>query len=573
MITRVTLRRFKRFEEESFDLRGPVILAGPNNCGKSTVLQAVATWALVLRYWRTEQEQQRESQKATGGRKVTKAFGKYAWVEMPLVAFSSVPLGSFDMLWNDRNYKGLVQIEVEDDKGMVVAVQLNADSRQQIYVRPKEESKSSDVLNINCEVVYLSTVGGLSKRELKLAPESIETLLGEQRPGEVVRNILLQVADTADWPSITGAVSRLFNVVLHAPQTIGGAITCEFGKPGSDVRFDLLSAGSGMQQVVMLLGTLYWRRGSVILVDEPDAHLHVFLQDTIFSELRRAAAATQSQLVIATHSEVILDSAEPEQICLVLGTPKRLVDGTQVERLKQAMAVLSHSDVVISELAPGILYLEGYTDLNLLRVWAEKLDHPLRDYFGRTPFWKPIEFNVNDEGSSVKAAEHFKALQLVKPTFAGVWLIDSDGRGKVPPSTTPEPAKLNRLVWERYETESYLLHPATMARFIDAVAGSGGTEAVLRGFTALFEAYAGKDIAPAIAASFIAEPLKPTDLVAGYLKSVKARKDIIPKLLSEGGIHGMDYTSFSDIAAVMLQEEIHPEVKEKLDFIQQAFGL
>jgi hypothetical protein len=35
----------------------------------------------------------------------------------------------------------------------------------------------------------------------------------------------------------------------------------------------------------------------------------------------------------------------------------------------------------------------------------------------------------------------------------------------------------------------------------------------------------------------------------------------------------MDYTRFSEIAAIMQPAEIPGEVKEKLDFIQQAFGL
>jgi hypothetical protein len=44
-------------------------------------------------------------------------------------------------------------------------------------------------------------------------------------------------------------------------------------------------------------------------------------------------------------------------------------------------------------------------------------------------------------------------------------------------------------------------------------------------------------------------------------------------LLQECGIHGFDYTRFDEIAAIMEPGEIHPEVREKLDFIQQAFGL
>ena len=40
----------------------------------------------------------------------------------------------------------------------------------------------------------------------------------------------------------------------------------------------------------MLLTMLNTRPGSVLLLDEPDAHLHLILQDAIYGELRSAAA-------------------------------------------------------------------------------------------------------------------------------------------------------------------------------------------------------------------------------------------------------------------------------------------
>ena len=47
-IHRVRLRRFKRFGDVEFVLPGHVVLAGPNNTGKTTVLQAIAAWSLGL---------------------------------------------------------------------------------------------------------------------------------------------------------------------------------------------------------------------------------------------------------------------------------------------------------------------------------------------------------------------------------------------------------------------------------------------------------------------------------------------------------------------------------------------
>ena len=45
MLTRLTVRNFKRFEEVVIDLDSPVLFIGPNNSGKTTALQALAEFA------------------------------------------------------------------------------------------------------------------------------------------------------------------------------------------------------------------------------------------------------------------------------------------------------------------------------------------------------------------------------------------------------------------------------------------------------------------------------------------------------------------------------------------------
>lgn len=51
MIRRVTLGHFKRFKSQSFELADSVVPAGPNNSGKTTLLQAIAVWDLALWKW------------------------------------------------------------------------------------------------------------------------------------------------------------------------------------------------------------------------------------------------------------------------------------------------------------------------------------------------------------------------------------------------------------------------------------------------------------------------------------------------------------------------------------------
>ncbi len=52
MIKRVRVRYFKQFLDQDFELADHVILAGPNNSGKTTLLQAIATWYVGLQKWR-----------------------------------------------------------------------------------------------------------------------------------------------------------------------------------------------------------------------------------------------------------------------------------------------------------------------------------------------------------------------------------------------------------------------------------------------------------------------------------------------------------------------------------------
>src|SRR6185295_17221091 len=112
-------------------------------------------------------------------------------------------------------------------------------------------------------------------------------------------------------------IHRLFGFEILPPDASGADIVAEYRPRPDGSSLDVASAGSGFQQVLMLLTFLYTRPASVLLLDEPDAHLHVLLQDSIYSELRSVAAKQGSQLVIATHSEVIINSVDPRELCIL----------------------------------------------------------------------------------------------------------------------------------------------------------------------------------------------------------------------------------------------------------------
>ena len=446
-------------------------------------------------------------------------------------------------------------------------MEFSADSTEQIYVRPARNTARETFQQDAPTMVYVSSVDGLEIEEVAVNnPEWMRTALGRQRPGSILRNLLLEVSHGPHWDTLCHSMRKLFGIELLVPQTAGGVIICEYQGSGQTYALDILSAGSGLHQILLLLTVLYTRGGSVLLIDEPDAHLHVFLQDTVYAELRRVAAATQSQIVLATHSEVIFRAVPPEQLVLMMGTPRRLVDGIERNQLARAMGILDHTDVIAALDAPGVLYLEGHTDLNLLRAWANVLEHPLAGFLDRQPFWKPQVWELRDGADGIRAQDHYQALKLVRPELTGLWLVDGDGRGRVEASTEPGAGRMNRLRWERYESESYLVHPPALARFIGGKLQTAAEAAVRSFFAKLFGS---ADFSDALWNS----PFTPPPLVATYLETAKARTAIIAALLQDCGIHGMDYTRFDEIAATFGRDEIHPEVIAKLDFVQRAFGL
>lgn len=552
MIERVTIRRFKRFQDVTFNLPGHIVLAGPNNCGKTTMLQAIAAWDLALTRWKQLHDYQRHK-------------GYYAKAPIARQAFTAVPLRAFDLLWNNRSYSGSIEIEVRHSKGWTVTMELMADSTEQVYVRPKPDASPDTVRQAEIKTVFVPPMTGLSTAEPVYTRPKVDQLLGQGKPGDVIRNLLAEALQSSAWSAVQDSIRRLFNYEILPPDATGADIIAEYRFQTDGPRLDIANAGSGFQQVLMLLTFLHARPGSTLLLDEPDAHLHVILQDAIYGELRSVAAKTSSQLIISTHSEVIINSVEPRELCMLLNHPRLLDSVVERDRLADSLGILTHTDIMLAQDAPGILYVEGYTDINILIEWAKILGHPVYQTLTTRLFWRPSVWEPRPGAHGVKAEDHYEAIQLVRPGLSGLMLLDGDDNPRIP-ETPITGHGLQRLRWKRYEIESYLVHPTALERFVEKEVGAGAQSAESKKD---MKAY----LEETFTSAFLQDPLKPNPLVDAYLQQRKARTEVLPPILAAAGLHGFPYTRFNEIASVMLPDEIHPEVKEKLDAIQRAFGL
>jgi energy-coupling factor transporter ATP-binding protein EcfA2 len=112
----------------------------------------------------------------------------------------------------------------------------------------------------------------------------------------------LKAVEPGTYERVVAAVNKL----LTDKEIIGfHQNTCELmvgGKSGQIHPIYLLS--SGEKQILLMLAfiTCWLRPGSVVLIDEPDLHLHVSLSNAFVSHLRQMISQQQGQLIIASHA-------------------------------------------------------------------------------------------------------------------------------------------------------------------------------------------------------------------------------------------------------------------------------
>ena len=114
------------------------------------------------------------------------------------------------------------------------------------------------------------------------------------------------------------------------------------------------------------------------------------------------------------------------------------------------------------------------------------------------------------------------------------------------------PDALTILRWERYEAESYLLHPTSLERFLNAEKEP------------LFAKPAMDYLLEQMPPAFFHSPLEPS----AFLRAEPASKTLLPSLLAKADV-AISKSDYFLLALQMKREEIPTEVEEKLNAIQQ----
>ena len=405
----------------------------------------------------------------------------------------------------------------------------------------------------------LGYLSGLALSETRLDEGAINVRMGEGRTAEVLRNLCWQVLQSPDgnakWRGLAARLRNLFGVELDEPEYIAerGEIALSY-RTSTGVRLDISSGGRGQQQTLLLLAHMAVHPGSVLLLDEPDAHLEVLRQRQIYKILTQTAQETGSQIIAASHSEVILtEAADRDVVVAFVGKPHRIDDrGSQVLK---ALREIGFEQYYQAETTGWVLYLEGSTDLDMLQAFAERLGHPAQAALER-PFVRYV-------GNQPKQArDHFYGLREAKPDLVGCAIYDRLDTQLVGDSP------LRERMWLRRELENYLCQPETLLAFAAARGRELGSD--------LFAAAWRTSMAKAI--DEIQSALKALGRPDPWGAEVKASDDFLQPLFKKF-YESLDLpdlmrkTDYHTLAPFVPVHAIDAEITTKLDLIAEVEGL
>ncbi|MBI2861696.1 MAG: AAA family ATPase [Chloroflexi bacterium] len=563
MLIRMVVHNFKRFDKVEIELGNPVVFIGPNNCGKTTALQALALWHIGVSRWHEKR----------GGRDAPEKRPGVTISRRDLVA---VPVPAANLLWRNLKVRDgqrvdgrqktqniRVDILVEGVTGgerWECGLEFDYANEESFYCRPLRISDSATAERMpvppkasQVEIAFLPPMSGLAAREDRLDTGAVNVRIGEGRTAEVLRNLCYQIASSSadKWAKLVSHIRDLFGVTLNRPVYIEerGEIVMSYGEVGNRAILDLSAAGRGLHQTLLLLAYLYANPGAVLLLDEPDAHLEILRQREIYQLLVDTANEQGSQIIAASHSEVLLnEAADRDVVVAFVGKPHRIDNrGSQVLK---ALKSIGFEHYYLAERMGWVLYLEGSTDLANLRAFAQTINHPAAKHLER-----PFVHYVDEQPQ--KAKDHFYGLKEAKPDLKGIAVFDRLDSSAASTDISSD-SSFRMLMWKRRELENYLFYPEVLLAY---ARGEGQPDLFTTAQQNTMEQCIG-DLVPPLALrdrdDLWWSEVKASEILERLFKEYFKRLKL-PNVMSKSNYH--------ELARLVPQNLIAPEVIEKLDAI------
>lgn len=312
----VEISNFKAIKNLHLPLSDVTILVGPNGSGKSSVLQAIH-WATRAASYIPPKEQ-----------------SEVVSFERLDYSPSSEPLTTAHrgVLLTERSTPPTSvifnHVETETDQTSTATIKIwAARNRGGISVRI-EGGGTVTPFKQREELIstYIPGLAGLSEKETILVKPLLRRQAAGGDAGGVLRNVIFNIASRQaaenDNQAAMGRMEHLNRLIQIVHPNVQVEVSFDEREDVhiqasfdddllSGVKRPLETAATGVLQVIQIFAYLVLFQPKLILIDEPDAHLHPDKQERLIEALELAANEFEVQILLTTHSPHIARAASP----------------------------------------------------------------------------------------------------------------------------------------------------------------------------------------------------------------------------------------------------------------------
>jgi predicted ATP-dependent endonuclease of OLD family len=392
-------RGYRKFTINSNDNTN--ILTGVNNSGKTTILEAISLWNEIFNYLVVKAKR---SDRIIGINNGDFRFGKKGQNYLDYRQINSVrSFGYKDIFYNLNTY-AIIEISatIQLDNGSEITIGFHMKeangNNYNVYLNNHDNFNfrlfNDSFENLpDCNGCYFSSpIATISSYEEFTTNPKIKDAIKTRQSVLFFRNRLFNLSKEDSFLDFKNHLSKILynepdkiDFKIQGDKTKDIFITIEVNLKNSGFR-NISLLGSGTIQVMEILLHLFESRKelNIILLDEPDSHIHRDIQKRLLKYLKKSSV----QVFLTTHNESLIRSASPNNIFFidetVSNTENTIISPIGQESLPQRKIGIesSHHSKIINEIgsetsldilnaleADKILFVEGTDD----SVYIQKL--------------------------------------------------------------------------------------------------------------------------------------------------------------------------------------------------------
>ncbi|MFT7432558.1 MAG: ABC-type uncharacterized transport system ATPase subunit [Alphaproteobacteria bacterium] len=365
-LEKVKIEKFKSILKLELELSSINYLVGGNNAGKSSTLQAIHT-AVTAAQTSTELKS-----KILGDK-----FIKYC----PTGNFADIgyngPLGN--MASGKRSIVSFYgKNDNEDDVSYAIELYKGRNSGAGVEKSAVAVGFSNHIVKSNHHFsIYVPGLAGIPHYEEYRSPANVIRKIAGGEANSVLRNVLLLIKKKGQLDTLKSYMKNVFpdfniTVLFDEKKDQYIEVKGSVKKGGKLMPIDLV--GTGVLQALQLFSYVICFEPVLLLLDEPDSHLHPSNQELLIKTFEFISEVTKTKIILATHSRHMINNLPDGAKLFWLEKGKLKLD-EDFDRIKllNDLGALDHSD----ELTKDLVILTEDKDKKLLAKLLNQIDTPV----------------------------------------------------------------------------------------------------------------------------------------------------------------------------------------------------